>query len=114
MSYLPSTIEVRVDPVLPFKVIETGPGAVSLVGELDISGLPNVRASLANWAGDITIDCSGLTFIDSSGLGMFVEFHKTREALGVKLVLIDPAPCVTRVLELTGLDAVFNVMICKD
>jgi anti-anti-sigma factor len=58
-----------------FEVIETGPRRVRLVGELDLAGVAEVRAHLARLDGDIEVDCSGLTFIDCSGLGMFVGIH---------------------------------------
>jgi anti-sigma B factor antagonist len=85
------------------------PGVVRLVGELDLAGVPEVEARLGSLDGPIVIDCSGLTFIDSCGLGLFVAAHHQSVAGGAKLAIVDPSPCVTRVLELTGLDTVFDV-----
>jgi anti-sigma B factor antagonist len=97
------------DSLRAFAVIETGPSSVKLVGELDLAGVPEVRECVAGLDGDIEVDCSGLTFIDCSGLGMFVGIHNACDARGVKLVLVDPPSCMTRLLALTELDALFHV-----
>ena len=85
------------------------PGVVRLVGELDVAGAPEVRARLEGLDGDVEIDCSGLTFIDSSGLGLFVAVHRACDARGAKLMIVDPSPRVSQLLELTGLNAVLDV-----
>ena len=85
------------------------PGALTLVGELDMEEVPAVRTRLAGLDSDIEIDCSGLSFIDSSGLYLFVELHRACDARGVKLSIVDPAQCVTRMLAITGLDTLLHV-----
>jgi anti-sigma B factor antagonist len=90
-------------------VVATGPDRVRLVGELDLAGAPDLRACLGRLAGDIEVDCSELTFIDASGLGVFVAAHHACDARGVKLLLVDPPACMTRLLALTALDALFHV-----
>ena len=52
--------------------------------------------------GDVTLDCSGLTFLDSSGLALFVATQRACRARGAKLVIVNPSRCVIRLLELTG------------
>ena len=42
---------------------------------------------------------------------MLVELHQGCEARGMKLVLAEPPECMTTLLQLTGLDALFNVQI---
>src|SRR5262245_21671161 len=88
------------------------PGALSLVGELDMAEVPDVRARLAGLAevnGNVELNCSRLSFIDSSGLYLLVELHRDCEARGVNLFIVDPSACVTRMLELTRLDAVLEI-----
>lgn len=51
---------------------------VELVGELDVSGAPQVEATLRQLShrydrGQITFDCQRLTFVDSAGLASLVE-----------------------------------------
>jgi anti-anti-sigma factor len=92
-----------------FGLVEDEPGALRLVGELDLAGVPEVRDRLVEWQGDVELDCSGLTFIDASGLKMLGAIHYACARRGAKLLIVNPSPCVIRLLELTGLDALFAV-----
>jgi anti-sigma B factor antagonist len=94
-----------------FSVRETRSGVWKLVGELDVTGVPDVKDHLAASEGDILLDCADLTFIDAAGLGMFVELHTSCEARGLKLVIGEPPVFATRLLELTGLDGLLNIQI---
>jgi anti-sigma B factor antagonist len=85
------------------------PGVLRLVGEFDVAGALEVRARLDGLDGPIEIDCSGVTFIDSSGLGLLVAVHRACSAQGAKLLIVDPSPRVAQLLELTGLDAALDV-----
>lgn len=107
-----TTIEEQpVDSSGGFSVVceEGDPSILKLVGELDLAGVPKVRARFAETDGNVDVDCSGLGFIDASGLGVLVAAHWECDARGDKLVLVDPSPCVERLLELTGLDGVLHV-----
>lgn len=80
---------------------------VALYGELDLAaadGLRNrLRTACDENAGRVVLDLSELTFIDSTGLSILVEYHnKTRQA-GGGLILLDPRPAVVRILDITGL-----------
>ncbi len=84
-------------------------GRLRLIGELDIAGVPPLRALLGEVNGDIEIDCSGLTFIDCAGLRALQETQRACETAGVRLLLIDPSRCLIRLLDLFGLDGFFDV-----
>lgn len=84
-------------------------GAVRLIGELDLAAAPKAKAALARARGDLVVDCSTLTFLDAAGLGVLVCARRTCQAAGGELLLVDPAPCVTRLLGLTGLDQHFSI-----
>ena len=92
-----------------FRVVRDGPGRLRLAGELDMAGVPEVWARLAGEGGDVELDCSGVTFIDASGLHLFVRVHRACEARGATLAIVDPSWYVIRLLALTGLDAVLGV-----
>ena len=81
----------------------------TLCGELDADGVPVLRDRLIGVVGDVTFDCSRLTFLDSSGLALFVATQRDCRAGGGKMVIVNPSPCVIRVLELTGLSTQFAV-----
>ena len=59
----------------------------------------------------LVIDLSGVTFLDSSGLGLIVALHKLQERHGGSVVLSGPQRAVRRVLEISGIDRVIEVRV---
>jgi anti-anti-sigma factor len=86
-----------------------GRASLTLSGELDVAMVPRVRSRLAGFAGDVELDCAGLTFIDSAGINLFVELHHDLAGAGAKLTLVNPPHCVARLLELTAVDRLVEV-----
>ena len=84
-----------------------------LCGELDAAGVPELSGRLTGVEGDVTLDCSGLTFLDSSGLALFVATYHACQARGAKLVIVNPSRCVIRVLELTGLSTLLDAQSAR-
>lgn len=87
---------------------------VSLSGEIDVANSARVRAVLSTLldegATSMTVDLTDVTFIDSSGLGVFVAIFKRLRASGDgTLRLVRPSGSVRKVFEITGLDAVFVI-----
>ena len=91
-----------------FRIEEAGPRRVRLCGELDMAGASAVRDRLFAMTGDVELDCSGLTFVDASGLRVFVAAHRRCAERGAKLTIVDPSRCVVRLLALSGLDSVLD------
>ena len=83
--------------------------AFPLTGDLDLPHADEVEPLLLDHAkmtpGDaVLVDCSGLTFIDSSGLGMLIDIG---QQTGKQLVLQDlPAKC-RQVFKTSGLEHSF-------
>jgi anti-anti-sigma factor len=79
---------------------------ISLVGELDYAGAPAVARELDRIEKTdvrrITLDLSGLTFMDSSGLRLLLLANLRSRADGHRLGLRAPPHFVRRVLALTG------------
>jgi anti-sigma B factor antagonist len=96
------TDEVPIGGGLVTLRVDHRPGRAWLRGELDLSVAPEVAAQLEGLAGDIELDCSGLTFIDASGVRLFVAVHDARTRRGARLLIVNPSRCVLRLLELTG------------
>jgi len=61
-----------------------------------------VDAALAS-AGDLVLELSGVTFIDSAGLRSLIRAQRQVDEAGGSLVLRAPRPSTRRVLEITGL-----------
>lgn len=98
-----------IQPTLAVFVEDGDPRVVKLVGDFDLSGASAVRARLSQLDGDVDVDCSGLAFIDSSGLQVLVAANTACAARGATLVLVDPSNSVERLLAMTGLHSLFRV-----
>jgi len=57
----------------------------------------------------VIVDCSAVTFMDSSALGAFVTLHRRLIEKGGVLRLAAVGPSVTMVLQMTRLDRVFAI-----
>lgn len=82
---------------------------VRVRGELDMSTAPDLSAALVRageaGAGTITLDLSGVTFLDSSAIGALIAAGQDLGAAGAKLRIGPRSAIVSRVLEITGLTA---------
>ena len=89
------------------EVRETGqPRGFRLIGELDISNAETLAAVLdreVEEQGDISLDLSDLTFIDSSGIRVLLRAMDRLSGRG-KIILASPTSSVRHVLSLMGLD----------
>ena len=89
-----------------------GVAVIAVTGELDAHTAPAVReaveAVIAPGA-RVVVDLSAISFLDSTGLGVFVTALKhLREGEG-SLDLVIASPRVLKVFELTGLDVVIPI-----
>ncbi|MEZ5217886.1 MAG: STAS domain-containing protein [Ilumatobacteraceae bacterium] len=84
-------------------------GIVSAVGEIDAHTAGQLSSALAGRAAeDVVVDLSGVTFLDSSGLRVLLAERQDHADAGTSLFLRAPSGPVRRVLELSGLAAVFE------
>jgi anti-sigma B factor antagonist len=85
---------------------------VHLLGELDLSTAPLLQATLADVLGDqaleIVLDLADLSYIDSTGLSLFITTTKRAHAAGSKVILQDPQLSTQRLLEITNLTDYFD------
>ena len=98
------------------RISDDGPGSVrlELQGDLDMTVAPQLLDSLlcAALAYDrhmITVDFKGVTFMDSSGLSVLVEFNRRLRREQSHMVVANPPPLVLKVMELTGLDTYLDI-----
>ena len=98
----------------PVAGVEERDGAVivRLAGELDLYNAHAVRDELLAAADRgperLVVDLSGLTFIDSTGLGVLIE-ARTRLSNRRAFLLAAPGLETRRALEISGLDRHFAV-----
>ena len=86
-----------------------GTTTVTLCGELDLCTAPRVRLCFEDFEGDVRVDCAGLTFMDAAGVTLLLEMQQQCRLRGVKLIVMNPALCVTRLMSLVHLDDAFTV-----
>lgn len=86
---------------------------IELKGELDIFSSPMLKeklyALIDSSSSDVVIDLNEVTYIDSTGLGVFVGALKKSKQKGVGIVLKNLKPNVKKVFSITGLDKVFRI-----
>ena len=90
-----------------------GSVVLRLEGELDTATARELRAALATaMATDATavvLDLSGLSFIDSTGIAVFLAACHQAESHGRSFTLRHPGRMVLKVLHLTGVDRLLAV-----
>jgi anti-sigma B factor antagonist len=86
---------------------------VELTGELDMASSPDLADVLEtvteNGPTEIVIDCSGLSFIDSSGLAVLVAAQNTLAEQGRRLSVHSARRHALRVFEIAGLQEFLDV-----
>ena len=76
-----------------------------LIGELDMATVNQFKAALETVSqnGPVTVDLSGSTFIDSTGLHAMMGFARSQNGSG-PLILARPSATAKRALEIAGLE----------
>jgi anti-sigma B factor antagonist len=88
-----------------------GNQVVSVTGELDIATTEQAYAYISevidSWPTPVSVDLSGLTFCDASGLGVLAKIARHARQAGRQLKLTSVRPPQLKIMRLTGLDGVF-------
>ncbi|HET9256348.1 MAG TPA: STAS domain-containing protein [Pseudonocardiaceae bacterium] len=99
-------------------VSELSPDAILclVAGEVDLLTAPALQTTLTDTIGatrsNLVIDLSAVRFLASIGLNVLVEALAALEAAGRHLaVVVGDNPVVTRALQTTGLDQVFDLHV---
>ncbi|GAB3206286.1 anti-sigma B factor antagonist [Marinactinospora thermotolerans DSM 45154] len=91
---------------------------VAIRGEIDLYTAPRLHdeliGALDGGASRLIADLSGVDFCDSTGINVLLSAMKRAREKGGDLVLVAPRPAVTKILQITGLDAVFTVHTSAD
>lgn len=75
-------------------------------GEVDIATAPVLRKALDAIpapANTVVIDLAGVTFLDSTGLGVLIGARRKLLPSGMRMLVINASPSVWRVFKITGL-----------
>ncbi|MDQ1476004.1 MAG: anti-sigma factor antagonist [Actinomycetota bacterium] len=105
-------VKARLAPPAPEKV-HMATHRFFLRGEIDIASASQLRSDLEELVrasvGDIVLDCSGLTFIDSSGVAAIVFTRLALEERGDELRIANINGVPARLLDILGLTEVLHV-----
>ena len=103
---------------MKYEIVEKqGASIVIFNGEIDLESSPAARKTLLkcfDTAGNVIVDLSGVTYIDSSGVASLVEALQAAKKNGSQLTLAAVSEPTRRVLELARLDKVFTIYSSVD
>lgn len=93
---------------------ENGNAVLLLDGELDLATVPALRdTALAELGEDdcttLVLDLERLSFIDSTGIGCWIELRNHAETLGKGLELRAIPPAARRTVTIAGLAPIFGI-----
>ena len=85
---------------------------VSVTGELDIATAEQAYSYISEVIdgrpAPVTVDLSGLTFCDASGLGVLARAARYARQKGRQLMLTSARPSLLKIMRITGLDGAFS------
>jgi anti-sigma B factor antagonist len=92
---------------------------LALAGELDIDSVGGLREQVqarlnAGGLRALTLDLAGLTFVDSSGLGLLLELRRVALTADVAFQLANVPTGPARVIAIAGLTETFGLTIPED
>lgn len=86
---------------------------VQVAGEIDVYTAASLREKLADLIDadhtDVVVDLTGVTFMDSTGLGVLVGALKKVRGFGGRLQLVIDQEKVIKVFRITALTQVFTI-----
>ncbi len=86
---------------------------VSVVGELDVATAPELRGRLEEvidgGAPVVIADLLGVSFLDSTALGVLIGALKRSQAAGREFRIVVAEPRILKIFEITGLTGLFSL-----
>ncbi len=84
-------------------------GAVVVSGRLDAAQCPTAQTFLEHVDGTVTLDCRGLEYISSAGLGVLLKTQKRLAASSGKLRLVGVNRHLQDIFLYSGFDQIFEI-----
>jgi anti-sigma B factor antagonist len=86
---------------------DDGRSVLALSGDLDLAAVPQLRdeaeGRIAAGCAALALDLSGITFLDSSGLGVLVELRTRTRSTGITFELVNVPSGPARIITIAGL-----------
>jgi anti-sigma B factor antagonist len=84
-------------------------GIVVINGRLDAAQCPVAQSFLDKVNGAVTLDCTGLEYVSSAGLGVLLKTQKRLTASSGKLRLIGVNRHLQDIFQYSGFDQIFEI-----
>ena len=108
------SVEFRIDD----EPVDDTTHVVSVAGEIDLFTAPEFKQRIAApidaGCTRIIVDLLGVTFIDSSSLGVLIGAHKRLKLRDGGLVIVCDDRAIVNTFKITGLDGVFEIVASRD
>jgi anti-anti-sigma factor len=82
---------------------------VSVCGELDLAVAATLAESVHSLSGTVVVDCSNLTFVDSTGIAVLIATHQRLEKSGGHLRIVGLTSTTRRPFAISGLDTLLDL-----
>lgn len=93
--------------------LDDGAGGVRLAGRLDAVEAPRAQGFLDQVNGVVTVDCNGLEYISSAGLGVLLKTHKRLLASSGRLKLAGVRHHIRDIFKYSGFDRIFEIQAAE-
>ena len=84
-------------------------GTVVINGRLDAAQSPVAQSFLDQVDGAVTLDCTGLDYVSSAGLGVLLKTHKRLTVSSGKLRLVGVNRHLQDIFQYSGFDQIFEI-----
>ena len=84
-------------------------GIVVINGRLDAAQCPVAQSFLDKVDGAVTLDCAGLEYVSSAGLGVLLKTQKRLKASSGKLRLVGVNRHLQDIFQYSGFDQIFEI-----
>jgi anti-sigma B factor antagonist len=86
-----------------------------IVGRIDgdnaLAMAEAIKHAVANGRDQVFLDMSGVEYMNSAGLRELVKAFKLVQRVGGKLILVNPSDYVSKLIELVGLESIFEIYV---
>jgi anti-sigma B factor antagonist len=92
-----------------FAIDAGGEGVIVVTGRLDAAQCPKAQSFLDGVHGAVTLDCSGLEYLSSAGLGVLLKTQKRLMASSGGLRLTGVNRHLQDIFRYSGFDRIFEI-----
>lgn len=92
-----------------FEIRVESTGQVALIGRFDAAESEQALQVFRGLSGSLVVDCTGLDYVSSAGIAVFMDTYKRLSAAGHALRLVNLTPRVRNVFTYAGLDKLLGI-----